>query len=211
MIITYHGVECFRLQVGDFVVGVNPVSKRSSQGAVRFGADIALVSLNHPDFDGTDSLSYGDKQPFVIAGPGEYEVKNTFIKGYLTTTNYGGSGPKINTVYRIVLDGLRVVFLGALDSVELSSEIGEELREADVLFIPVGGGDVLSPDAAYNLSVTLEPKLVIPMHYGTDAVALKKFLSAAGAEKNGAESKLTIKKKDVEGKEGEIVVLNPVS
>ena len=44
------------------------------------------------------------------------------------------------------------------------------------------------------------------MHY--NAAALKSFLKEAGAEKVEPMDKFTVKKKDLEGKEGEIVVLS---
>jgi len=51
------------------------------------------------------------------------------------------------------------------------------------------------------------------MHYTSAAGvmgekdALKKFLKEEGAEGQGPVDKLTLKKKDLEGKEGEVVVL----
>jgi len=51
--------------------------------------------------------------------------------------------------------------------------------------------------------------VIIPMHY--DGIgqkdALKTFLKEAGAESSKPVDKLTIKKKDLEGKAGEVVVL----
>jgi hypothetical protein len=52
--------------------------------------------------------------------------------------------------------------------------------------------------------------LVIPMHYDsgkTGDSAVSTFLKEGGVTKLEAVEKLTLKKKDLEGKEGEIVVL----
>jgi L-ascorbate metabolism protein UlaG (beta-lactamase superfamily) len=67
---------------------------------------------------------------------------------------------------------------------------------------------VLAPSAAYKLAVSLEPKIIIPTHYGDVGAkdALKVFLKEAG-ESPKAEEKLTLKKKDLEGKEADIIVL----
>ena len=48
----------------------------------------------------------------------------------------------------------------------------------DILFVPIGGDGVLDPAQAYKLAVSLEPKLIIQMHYGDvgDKNALKTFL-----------------------------------
>jgi len=208
MVITYYGLEFFKIQLGDLVIATNPISKNSGMKTPRFGADIALVSMNHPNFNGTENLSRGDREPFVASGPGEYEVKNILVKGFLTWVKYGGGEKQINTLYYITLEGINICFLGALDTSTISNETHEGIQSVDILFVPVGGGRVLSPADANKVSLSFEPKIVIPMHY--DASALKKFLQEAGAEGTKPVEKLTLKKKDVEGKEGEIIVLKQV-
>jgi len=151
------------------------------------------------------------KEPFVISGPGEYEVKKVFIKGLQSLSGYGGS-ERINTVYSIMLEGMNLVFLGALNSKKLNADVKEELGEIDILFLPIGGDGVLDVSDAHALAVDLEPKIVIPMHYGEiegsgTGKALVKFLKEDGGENGKPIDKLTIKKRDLEGKEGEIVVL----
>ena len=71
MIITYLGVEFFKVQFGDTTIAFNPISKDSKFKPTRFFSDIALVSLNNPDMNGTENLSYNGKDTFVISGPGE--------------------------------------------------------------------------------------------------------------------------------------------
>ncbi|PCI29639.1 hypothetical protein COB55_01710 [Candidatus Wolfebacteria bacterium] len=211
MIITYHGVEAVKVQFGDTTLGFNPVSKKSKAKGTRFGADIALQTLNHPDTNGVDSLQYGDKEVFSITGPGEYEVGGVFIKGFPSKSNYGAK-ELINTIYTVALEGMNICFLGALSSTELDPKVRESLDSIDVLFVPIGGEGVLTADEAYKFSISLGPKIIIPIHYGDvgDKDALKNFLKEGGAEKNGAVEKLTLKKKDLADKEGEIIVLNTV-
>jgi len=48
--------------------------------AGRAGADIALVSLDNKDFNGVENAAFGERQPFVIQGPGEYEVKGVVVR-----------------------------------------------------------------------------------------------------------------------------------
>ncbi len=82
MVITYYGHEYARLQFGDAVIAVNPVSKEASSATARFGADIALVSANDSFHNGTEQVVGGGRETFVIRGPGEYEVKEVVIKGF---------------------------------------------------------------------------------------------------------------------------------
>jgi len=213
MVITYLGADFFKVQFGEITIAVNPISKESKLKQARFGADIALVSANHVDLNGIDLVSHGDKKPFVISGPGEYEIKGVFIKGLPSTTSYGAgkstvSQQLINSIYTVSLENMNMCFLGVLDSDKLPNETIEELDEIDVLFVPIGGEGVLAPAAAYKLAVSLEPKIIIPTHYGDVGAkdALKVFLKEAG-ESPKAEEKLTLKKKDLEGKEADIIVL----
>ena len=204
MVITYHGGQFFKVVFGDIALAVNPISKASKLPQTRFSADIALVSLMHPDFDGVENVTYGEKQPFVAYGPGEYEVKKIFIRGVGEPSSYAG-GTHRNTIYFVEMEGMHLAFLGALSSRKISAEAKELLEDIDVLFVPIGGEGVLTPSDAHELSVELEPRLVIPCHY--DASKLRTFLKEEGEEGMKAVEKLTLKRKDLEGKEGEVVVL----
>src|SRR3990167_92452 len=212
MIITYQGVQSFKVQFGETTLSFDPVSKESKHKAGSFGADIALVSVNHEDMNGAGQASRGDKEAFVINGPGEYEVKGVFIKGVASVSSYpsinsGSSAEqkKINTIYTVNLEGMNLCFLGALGSTEMSAEAKESFDGIDVLFAPIGGEGVLSPAEAYKFAVSLEPSIIIPMNYSE--ATLKAFLKEGGDEKVEALEKLTIKKKDLDGKEAEIIVL----
>ena len=209
MIITHFGREHFKLQVGDLVFAINPVSKDGRGKVAKYGADVTLVTTRHPDYNGVDQTEHGDKVPFVISGPGEYEVKDTFIKGFGTTTKLKDGKKDAeyqNTSYVFTFDGIRITFLGAL-SMMLQPEHKAAIDETDVLFIPVGGDDfLLNAYDAHKLAVSLESKLVIPMDY--DEQSLPVFLKESGSEKVEPVEKLTIKKKDIEGKLGEVVLFH---
>ena len=208
MIITYFGKQFFKIQKGDMVLAINPVNKSSKTGiSAHFGADIALVTTNHPDYNGIDQLSHGERTPFTITGPGDYEIKETFIKGVLSEAVIAGK-KYINTIYLFSVDNIRVAFLGALADAELSKESREEINSPDILFVPIGGGGLLDAKVAAKIVASLEPKLVIPMDY--DATSLKAFLKESGEEKAEVVEKLTLKQKDLDNKEGEVVVLSAV-
>ncbi|MFA6397694.1 MAG: MBL fold metallo-hydrolase [Candidatus Paceibacterota bacterium] len=210
MIITYLGKQFFKIQQGDLVIAFNPVSKDSKIGSKsKFGANIALVTTNHPDFNGADSLSYGETIPFIINGAGDYEIKGIFIKG-IGTECILDDKKYINTIYSLVVDGISICFLGAISSKNISNEVIEAVGTPDVLFVPIGNKGVLDPMDAYKVSLNFEPKIIIPMDYGDDKQkdALKIFLKEGGSEKITSIDKLTLKRKDLEGKEADIVVLD---
>ena len=211
MIITYHGADFFKVSFGDTTVAVNPISKDSKLKSTKFGSDITLVSLNSPEHNGVEQTSRGEKESFVIQGPGEYEVQGVFIKGFLSKSEYGGS-EHINTIYTVSLEGINLGFLGAISDEKLSSEAKEALEGIDILFVPIGGDGVMEPALAHKLAVQFEPKIIIPSHFGDVGKkdALKQFLKESGEESVKPIDKLTIKRKDVDGKEGEVILLDIV-
>ena len=204
MIITHHGGQCFKVSFGNTTLAFDPISKKSSLPAVKFGSDVAFISMQHEDFNGAAQVAHGNKEPFVVSGPGEYEIGDVTARGFGVETTYDGV-KRFTTIYQVQLENMNLVFLGALGDADIDSKILGELGDIDVLFVPIGGGDVLDVPQASKLGVQLEAKLIIPMHY--DAKSLKAFLKEESAEGKKPQDKLTIKKKDVSVLSGEIVVL----
>ena len=209
MIISYFGKQFVKISQGDLTLAFNPLSRDSDHKdkIPRFGANVALITANHPDFNGLETVTYGENIPFAITSPGDYEIRGIFVKGLETQTEIDKK-KYINTVYCLTIDDIKICFLGHL-SKDLGSEARESIAGADILFVPIGGEGVLLPKEAYKLSMSLEPKVIIPMDYGAERMkdALKIFLKEGGASIPEPVDKLAIKKKDLENKEGEIVVL----
>lgn len=204
MIITYHGGECFKVSFGDTTLAFNPISKKSKLAESKFGSDVAFVSLWHPDFNGIEQVAHGNKQPFVVDTPGEFEIGTVTARGFGVKTTYDKK-EYFNTIFQVRLEGMNIVFLGALGNPEIEPKILSELGDIDILFLPIAGGDLLTVPQASKLGVKLEAKAIIPMHY--DAEALKTFLKEEGEEGLKPVEKLTLKKKDVNEMSGQVVVL----
>ena len=191
MIITYHGAECFKISQGDLALVLKPQSKMS--------ADITLFSNGRSET--------AEKSGFIIDGPGEYEIKDVFVKGFLSE----GPAKKINTIYLISFEGINLCFLGALANATLPDEILETVENIDILFVPISGASIkdgvstLDPASAYKLAISLEPSVIIPMHY--TKTTLEQFLKEGGETKVDSLDKFVVKKKDLDNKESEIVVL----
>ena len=211
MIITYFGEQFFKMGQGDMVLAFNPVNKTAkSDISAHFGADIAFITTNYSLYNGVEQLSHGERMPFVINGPGDYEIKEVFIKGVVSNALISDKN-YINTIYSFTLDNIKVAFLGALSDPEISKEAQEAIDSPDILFIPIGGKNVskevglLDAKSAAKLALLFEPKLIIPMSYNNDS--LKMFLKEMGEEKAEVVDKLTLKLKDLDGKEGEVIIL----
>ena len=212
MVITYLGNSLIKITQGDLVISCNPYKGEGQQKAPRFGADIVLVSKLEKNYDNVESSSFGNKIPFVATGPGEYEVGGIYIKGVATKNGENQKTEGLNTSYTILLDGIKLCHLGGISS-KSSMATKEAIGEVDVLFVPIGGDDVIDTKDAAATATFLEAKVVVPINYssGKGKNILGTFLKESGIENLKGEDKLNIKKKDVEGKEGEVVVLNDVS
>ncbi len=204
MVITHHGGQFFKITFGDITLAFDPISKQSKLPATKFGADIAFISLQHPDYNGVDQVTHGSKAPYVVKGAGEYEFGQVTARGFGVKTIYDGV-ERFNNIFQVRLEDTNIVFLGALGSAEIDPKILGELGDIDILFVPVGGRNVLDVPAASKLAVKLEAKLIIPMHF--DKTSLAAFLKEIGAEGVKPIDKLTIKKKEVSDMEGEVRVI----
>ena len=212
MIITHFNKQHFKIQLGDLTLSFNPVSKDSKFDTNKYGADVVFITTNTPDYNGGDLMSFGDRKPFIISSPGEYEVQDIFIKGFgsfveLPLDAKSKTKTKLqNTSYVMTVDNMRICFLGCLHE-DLTPEQKEIIDEIDILFVPVSSSeDMLNAYDASKLATKLEPKLVIPMDY--DDASLKLFLKESGTDISKIEKveKLTIKRKDIESKQGEVVL-----
>lgn len=150
--------------------------------------DIVTVSHDHPDHNFDAGIS---GEPFVVHGPGEYEVKGVTIIG-VPTYHDGSKGEErgTNTVYKFVIDGVNFCHLGDLGHKLTDSQV-EAIGDVDILFVPVGGKYTIDAKTAAEVVAQIEPYVVIPMHYqrtGLDPKTfaeledVSKFLKEMGAE-----------------------------
>jgi L-ascorbate metabolism protein UlaG (beta-lactamase superfamily) len=165
-------------------VVTDPYDDSIGYAPLKLKADIVTVSHNAPGHSNLDAVKGGSVH--TITGPGEYEIGGVFITGLSTDgeRKKKDADGKRNTLYVFDFDGLTVCHLGDLDHVPTQTQI-EALGAVDVALIPVGGGGGLNAAQAAEVVSLLEPSVVIPMHYKTEAVSLKldpvsKFLKEMG-------------------------------
>ena len=198
--ITWLGHACFRLKAKDAVIITDPYDKGLGLGTLNQRADIVTISHEHTHHN---TLTGIKGEPFVIRGPGEYEVKGVFVTGVWSfADNEGGKQLGRNNIFLFHLDDLVVCHLGALGHT-LNSHQLEALGDVDVLMVPVGGHTALSATKASEVISQLEPKLVIPMHYSTgreslDLDTLDKFMKEMGLKEWNPQDKLAIKSSDLD-------------
>lgn len=159
-------------------------------------ADVVLSTHSHQDHGYIEAIA---GSPLVVTGPGEYEKVGVSITGIGTFhDNAGGADRGPNTVYHLLIDGINIVHLGDLGHV-LTSEQVSQIDVADILLVPVGGIFTIDAEEAAKVVASLEPKIVIPMHYKLPGLKFELageeiFLKEMGAENVTAVPKLTITK-----------------
>ena len=108
----------------------------------------------------------------TFEGPGEYGIADFDIKGVAAQRHLDPeTAPKISTMYRIEADDIRIALIGNVYE-KISEDQFEQLGVVDVVIIPVGGsGYTLDPTAAASIVRTIDPKVVIPIHYAESGIA----------------------------------------
>jgi L-ascorbate metabolism protein UlaG (beta-lactamase superfamily) len=187
------GHSCFRLRGREATVITDPCARSSGYSVARTTADLVTVSNSHPNHSATADVG---GSPTVLDGPGEYEVRGVFVTGVRTTPSKSASSPTRNTAYVIKVDDITICHLGDLAAV-LGTEQTELIRDVDVLLVPVGGHCTIGPAEAVEVISQVEPKLVVPMHYATDATSVElegveRFLREMGIADTQPQARLNV-------------------
>ena len=193
MDISWLGHSCFRIKGSHATVITDPYSPSLGYSLGKPTARIVTVSHQHPGHSYVQGIG---GEPRVITGPGEYEISGILIIGIATFHDAEGGGKRgKNTVYLMEVDEVSVCHLGDLGHV-LTAEQAEELGNVDILLLPVGGVSTINAPAAAEVVRRLEPKVVIPMHYKTQALSWElepvgRFLKEIGVKEVNSHPKLS--------------------
>ncbi|NQV00780.1 MAG: MBL fold metallo-hydrolase [Parcubacteria group bacterium] len=211
MTINWYGHSCFKItnQGGHLTIIIDPFDKGIGLTPPRGAADIVIVSHDHNDHNNIKAIS---NKPFIINNPGEYDIKGARIIGCTGFHDKKkGEERGLNTIYLIKVDKIRLCHLGDFGQEKLTDKQLEAIGHVDVLMIPVGGTYTIDAREAAKIAKQIEPHLIVPMHYKMPGLkinlaGLDEFLKEMGIDKKLLVEKITIKKKDLIGKEMEVVV-----
>jgi len=179
------GHTCFLFAGNNQRILVNPFRTLGCTAKYRspkLPSDVVLISSQLFDEGSVEGLP---GNPKIIYEPGAYEYNGIKYQGIRTNHDrLGGRQFGTNTAWRWTQAGINILHLGgAAAPIELEQKI--LMGRPDVLLIPVGGGaKAYTPQEAKQAIQTLNPKLVIPTHYRTqaadtdscDIVSLDEFL-----------------------------------
>lgn len=213
MDIVYFGHSSFKISGRDASVVTDPFNP--TMLGIRYpkvSADIVTVSHDHEDHNYVSAVSDVHK---IISGPGEYEVRGISIIGIGTYhDDKKGTERGNNTIYVYEVDGIRIAHLGDLGHKLSESQINL-IGDIDVLMVPVGGVYTIDAQTAIEVTQSIEPNIIIPMHYKIpglkedvfgELLEATKFTSALGAQVEEM-PKLSLKPGAVSENEQRTVVL----
>lgn len=215
MEISWLGHSCFQLRGKNVTLVTDPFSPQqgSSQGESsqlgKISASIVTVSHNHA---GHNNVVAVGGNPHAVKGPGEYEISDVLITGVASYhDDKKGQEYGRNTIYVIHMDDLVICHLGDLGHI-LQEEQLEEVADADILLVPIGGEHTINATQAAEIISQVEPRVVIPMHYHADGAetpaSLGKFCREMGVENITAQPRLVVTRSNVPA-ETQVVVLSP--
>lgn len=215
MNITWLGQSCFKIQTkpqkdaNEITIITDPYGNIGFK-MPRVTADIVTISHNHPDHNNLDSVQVN---PFVIDQAGEYEIKNIFIYGIVSSHSKNQNNENFkNIIYKIQAESLVLTHLGDVGQT-LENGLLEKLEGTDILLIPVGGNYTIDAKSAAEIVNQIEPRIVIPMHYKIPGLNIKlepvdNFLKEMGINKAENVDKLKITKKDLPAEKTKIIVMS---
>jgi L-ascorbate metabolism protein UlaG (beta-lactamase superfamily) len=194
MRIQWYGQSAFQL-TGEQTVFIDPFDRPGEALAARglefnyapienVRADVLLITHEHIDHNAGDAI--GGEPVTVRSTAGRLDSPVGEVLAIASEhDDVAGTVRGPNTIFRFALDGLTFCHLGDFGQPALRPEQREALAEVDVLFIPVGDGPTIGGEPAAALVRSVAPRLVVPMHYRTEAVNFLEppdaFLEALGA------------------------------
>lgn len=147
---------------------------RSSAGIVVVDHQGALPKASQLEDENTIfAFSQGDHsnhpagQLQVLTGPGEYEIGGISVRGVATPADDPAISRDTNTVYVIDADGMQVATLGN-PGFQPSAQSVQQISKVDVLIINTEAQG-LEPDELSTVIRSLEPKMIVPSGYDSEA------------------------------------------
>lgn len=181
MEITWLGHSCFRVKSKEGTLITDPYYEDIPYPWVTPTANLVTVSHPHSGHGNSGGVA---GNPKVVTRPGEFEVSGIYAIGLGNFHDQDdGNTRGRNTSYLVQMEEMKLCHLGDLGHLPSAGQV-QELSGLDVLMIPVGGVSTIDGKVAAEIVRLVNPKVVIPMHYGTDVVTwlepLEKFTAQMG-------------------------------
>jgi len=219
MIIQYYGLSCFKVTTkpegrggADVTIFFAPFDKSTGLRPPQGAADMVFIPHDSPAFNNAGSIK---NDPKVFDMPGEYAISGVSAIGTTAVADQDNGAQRGNTtIFSVQTEGLTLCHLGALGT-DLDAEQFDHIGDVDILFVPVGDHNGITAKLAEKICRSLQPRIIIPMHYQIKGAkeglsGRKDFCAEIGSCPKEQLQKLTLKKKDLEEKTMEVILLDTV-
>ena len=169
MLILHHGHSEFLLETADgFRILTDPYDAHVGYPMTNVACDAVTISHGHGDHCFAEKA----QGSIVIADEAGATRLSSDVKALGIPSFHDeceGKKRGKNLVFIIEAEGLRVAHLGDLGAWD--DALIEAIGYVDILLVPVGGYYTIDAASAAALCKRLAPRVVIPMHYKTEANA----------------------------------------
>lgn len=209
MHISWHGQYTLKFQIAETTVVSDPYSPEAGLRPFRSLAHVAV--LTWPQNPEHSHVSAIQGEPKVLAGPGEFALYNFSLHAIPWRDGEG----RERAIQRWTIENMCLVNLASLNRDLTDEELKEiEKEDIDVLFVPIGGGSALSTDQAIKAITTLEPRMVIPIHFAVPDLkekldSVKEFAENFGVKTSQTEKKVIVRGNKLPSEDMQIVLLSP--
>jgi L-ascorbate metabolism protein UlaG (beta-lactamase superfamily) len=188
--VRWWGHSCFSFRdSADRVLLMDPFDDTVGYASPKVKPDAVLITHAHFDHDAVpripapSSSARSAERPEpsamlfpVVQSTGIQTAAGIEITGILADhDDEGGRRNGTTRIYVWEMGGLRWAHMGDIGQRALRPDQKAELGAVDVLFVPVGGRTTVNAAEAAELVKEIQPKIVIPMHFGTPRTRFFEF------------------------------------
>lgn len=209
MQLSWHGQYTLKIVSKETTLVIDPYA--ANLGISPFRAKADILALSNPSDASMSNISGIQGTPLIINTPGEYSMKEFSLHSIGWSDTDGNE----RSLQRWMVEDIVVLHIGSLNR-DLNQQELQELERADidVFLVPIGGGTSLTTAQAMKMISTIEPRIVIPIHYSLPGLtekldSVKAFAEEMGVSAQAAEKKLILKKNKLPQEDMQTIILAP--
>ncbi|SHE57188.1 L-ascorbate metabolism protein UlaG, beta-lactamase superfamily [Marinitoga hydrogenitolerans DSM 16785] len=211
MKIKWFGHSCFGIEYLNIKILTDPFDETVGYPLPDYSPDIITESHQHFDHN-AHHLIRG--KYILINTPGKHLSKGVKITGLKTyhDKSYGHERGE-NIIFKMKFsDGLTLAHCGDLGDIP-DEKVLNELKDIDILMIPVGGYYTIDANEAKDIVNKVKPKLIIPMHFKTKYInfpisSVENFLNLMMSSVTNAGKDYVLSKEQLNATESKILLFD---
>ncbi len=190
---------------------INPFNKFKNikKTPITKGDVVIITNPTNEHCNNIDVVKPKDKKLIVINKPGEYDVSNSYIQ--VTEIDNNSESYLVS----IDVERIKIGLIGMSKNISSTEKRIDFFNGIDIMFVPVGGGDVFAPEEAFKIINQIEPRIVIPVAYKSKGIIsyphaknyAEDFIKHIGEKNTEITDKLKIKEENLPQSETKAVIL----